>query len=90
MSGFDQRKASPAATKAAAVGGMDGWGQLASAETHVRYKDPIPSRSRQRCYCGCGRRATHLGKANGIALMHGCELSVTRWVKLGFGTPEEG
>jgi hypothetical protein len=73
---------SPAALKAALHGGTAGWGELASAERNVRYCDPIADRRRARkCGCGCGKRAAHTGKANGIALMSGCELYVRRWVR---------
>lgn len=44
---------------------------------------PIDGASRRRCPCGCQQRATHNGMANGVALMHGCELRVRRWVKYG-------
>lgn len=43
----------------------------------------INGRLRRRCYCGCGRRATYTGGSNGVAMMHGCELSVRRWVRDG-------
>jgi hypothetical protein len=36
--------------------------------------------SRRRCRC-CGRRATHVGTANGIALITGCDWLTRRWVK---------
>lgn len=70
----------PAALKAAMVGGTTAWGQRASASEHVRYMDPAPNR-RRRCRCGCGGAVTHLGKANGICLTDGCELSMRRWVR---------
>jgi hypothetical protein len=79
----DLGKLSPAALKAAMRGGTWEWGQRASSEEHVRYMEPVPLRSRRRCHCGCKRRATHLGKANGIALITGCELRVARWVRDG-------
>lgn len=72
---------SPAALSAAMRGGTAGWGQRASATEHVRYVEPIAPRSRRRCYCGCGRRATHSGYANGISLIDGCELSMRRWAR---------
>jgi hypothetical protein len=53
------------------------WG---SAEHHQRHMDKAPN-NRRKCHCGCGGRQTHIGKANGIALMWGCELHVRRWVK---------
>ena len=71
---------SPSALKAAMQGGTDNWGRHGSADKHIRYSEPIPSVSRRRCHCGCKQRATHLGMANGVALMNGCELSIARWV----------
>lgn len=38
-------------------------------------------RGRRKCHCGCGKMSTHSGRANGVALMSGCELTVARWVK---------
>lgn len=77
----DLDKLSPAALKAAMTGGTAEWGQRASAIEHVRYIQAIVGRrGRRKCYCGCNRRATHLGMANGIALAHGCEMAMRRWV----------
>lgn len=76
-------KLGKAALAAAMRGGTEGWGQVASAAEHVRYAQPVRAASRRRCNCGCERRATHLGMANGIGLMSGCELSVQRWIKTG-------
>lgn len=74
----------PAAALAAAMrGGIEGWGQWASAAAHVRYAEPIRPRSRRRCHCGCKRRATYNGMANGIALVSGCELAIARWARGG-------
>lgn len=75
----DLNKLSPSALKAAMTGGTTEWGQWGSSERHVRYMEPVDSR--RRCVCGCGRRETHAGMANGVALMTGCELRVARWVK---------
>ena len=72
---------SPQALKAAMRGGMDAWGQWGSAHSHVLYAEPINPRFRRRCSCGCKQRATHLGMANGICLVQGCELSIKRWVR---------
>lgn len=58
---------------------MTGW---ANEFIHARNKERMCSSSRRRCVC-CNRRATHVGTANGIALMEGCELLVSRWVKGG-------
>jgi len=79
---MDLRKLNKAALSAAMRGGTAGWGQVSSAAEHVRYVQPVRPASRRRCHC-CKRRATHLGMANGIGLMSGCELSVQRWVKTG-------
>ncbi|UZA79604.1 hypothetical protein EZZ79_11610 [Pseudomonas syringae] len=74
---------SPAARSAAMRGGMSGWGQHGSSDKHIRYMEPMPSTSRRRCSCGCKRRATHLGMANGVGLCSGCEMKIRRWVKEG-------
>jgi hypothetical protein len=60
--------------------GHDGSG-WASATEHLRAAMPIAPRSRSRCSCGCGHRATHVGVANGFAMMSGCDLRVRRWVR---------
>jgi len=75
-------KLTPAALSAAMRGGTLDWGQHGNAVTHVRYAQEIVGRrGRRKCHCGCGRRSTHLGMANGVCLTSGCELSVRRWVK---------
>ena len=79
----DMAKLSPSALKAAMRGGTEAWGRWASATDHVRYAEPVDSRSRRRCHCGCDRRASHRGMANGICLTTGCELRIARWVKTG-------
>lgn len=71
-----------AALSAAMRGGTDGWGEVASSVSHVRYIQAIEGRKgRRKCYCGCGTRSTHLGMANGICLESGCEFSMRQWVK---------
>jgi hypothetical protein len=75
----DLSKLHPNALSAAMRGGTDGWGEIGSADRHIRYSEPISSR--RRCHCGCKTRVTHLGMANGIGLTEGCQLYVTRWVK---------
>lgn len=76
---------SPNALSAAMRGGMDGWGRWSSAAEHVRYMEAVDRHDRHRrmCRCGCRKRITHRGFANGICLMSGCELTVLRWVKTG-------
>jgi len=83
----DLPKLSRAALSAAMRGGTVNWGRHASALEHVRYMEPVRPKSRRRCHCGCKRRATHVGKANGMALCDGCELSMTRWVRFGYRRP---
>ena len=80
---LDLNKLSPRALAAAMRGGTDEWGKWGSAIHHVRYMEPVGPRSRRRCQCGCGQRATHVGMANGVALNTGCKLCVSRWVSLG-------
>jgi hypothetical protein len=82
MPGEGLTKLSPAALKAAMQGGTEAWGQWGSVLEHIRYAEPITGRrGRRKCSCGCGKRATHKGFANGICLMSGCELAVRRWVR---------
>lgn len=78
----DLKSLSPNAIRAAMRGGTDAWGSHGSAIAHVRYAEPIKDRRRARkCHCGCAKRSTHMGMANGVALAGGCELSIARWVK---------
>ena len=72
---------SPAALKAAMKGGTAAWGQWGSASDHQLYVERVLPSSRRRCLCGCENRATHLGMANGVALISGCEMAVQRWLK---------
>ncbi len=72
---------SKSALQAAMRGGVEGWGQDGDEDSHVRYAELLPTRSRKRCRCGCARRATHFGMANGVALRSGCQLSIMRWEK---------
>ncbi len=74
---------SPQALSAAMRGGMQAWGQWGSSVDHIRYAEPISGRRRRMCHCGCRKRSTHRGAANGITLMTGCELHVRRWVRDG-------
>lgn len=80
---MDLSKLHPKALAAAMNGGTAGWGQVASAAEHVRYAQPVRPSSRRRCGCGCERRATHMGMANGCGLATGCALAIARWVKTG-------
>lgn len=64
-------------------GGTAGWGQHGSAVDHVQYMELVNPRARGRCRCGCRRRATHIGMANGVGLAWGCEMSIARWVRSG-------
>ncbi|MCP9625223.1 hypothetical protein NMK54_34320 [Nocardia otitidiscaviarum] len=67
-------------------------GRVASAVTGQRTSTLMPSRyrSRRRCYCGCGGKATHTGRASGVPLVTGCELSMQRWVRTGEISPTGG
>lgn len=56
-------------------------GEWASASEHQRYLEPTPEGTYDRCLCGCGGPTTHVGMANGLGLIAGCELSVRRWVR---------
>jgi hypothetical protein len=42
---------------------------------------PVPSSSRRRCSCGCGKRASHMMLADGCCMGIGCELLVRRWIR---------
>lgn len=82
----DMKNMSPAALRAAMKGGTAGWGQIASAADNVRYAEVWPRqqrKGRRMCRCGCRKKTTHTGRANGIALTQGCELAIARWVKTG-------
>lgn len=58
-----------------------GWGEMGDAYL-TRYLVAKP-RMRRKCRQGedCPNRATHLGMANGVALMAGCEFHVRLWVR---------
>lgn len=73
---------SKAARSAAMRGGMEEWGRHGSVN-HVRYAEPVWPTSRRRCHCGCMRRATHAGMANGVCLTVACEMGIRRWIKTG-------
>jgi len=55
----------------------------ASAIEHKRDMVALPGASRRRCHCGCDKRATHRGTANGVGMTTGCELYIRRWVRDG-------
>jgi hypothetical protein len=75
----DMTKLSPQALKAAMTTGTDGWGQIGNSAVHARYV--APHKSRRKCHCGCGQRASHLGMCNGVGMTTGCELWCRRWAK---------
>lgn len=79
---MDLNGMSKVARSAAMRGGTEGWGRIGSVD-HVRYAEPVQPKSRRRCHCGCKRRATHHGMANGMALTTACELAIRRWIKTG-------
>lgn len=59
------------------------WGS-AMEISHVRDVVPIPGAHRRKCYQGrrgneCQRKATHYGRANGVALVSGCEFHCYMW-----------
>lgn len=80
---MDLSKLSKTARSAAMRGGTVGWGAIGDSRKHVRYAEPVEAKSRRRCHCGCNRRATHIGMANGVGLVTVCELAVRRWIKTG-------
>lgn len=79
----DLNKLSAPALKAAMTGGTMAWGKMGSASENVRYAEMLPNRpGRPRmCLCGCEQKKTHVGMANGVALMSGCHMRVLRWVR---------
>lgn len=76
---------SPAARSAAMRGGVAGWGQIGGQPGQIRYMELRKKRpGRQpKCACGCETKKTHLGFANGVCLISGCEMRIRRWVKAG-------
>jgi hypothetical protein len=84
----DLNSLSRPALAAAMKGGTVGWGEVGSSREHVRYSEPLPKRlTRRKCWCGCGNRRTHAGRANGMTLTTACELGIARWVKTGSVKP---
>jgi hypothetical protein len=79
----DLNTMSPAARSAAMRGGVDDWGSVGGLPGQIRYDEPVDSKSRRCCKCGCAQRATHRGMANGVCVTMGCDLSMRRWVKEG-------
>ena len=80
---LDLSALTPTELSAAMRGGTLNWGVHGSAAQHIRYSVLRPLCARRKCHCGCGRRATHAGMANGVCLMIGCELHVHRWARQG-------
>jgi hypothetical protein len=57
------------------------WGS-ASEHQRTMVRNPDMRRGRRWCpWCPTRNRATHVGLANGIGLMSGCEWHVRQWVK---------
>ena len=73
----------PGTVSAPMSGATNAWARYGSAVAHLRYAALQPAGGRNRCQCGCGQRATHLGMANGVCLTNGCALSIRRWVRDG-------
>ena len=57
--------------------------RLAEAMQYKRTVTPAMPWSLVRCHCGCDRRVSHLGLADGACMISGCELTVRRWVRDG-------
>lgn len=57
-----------------------GWGRVANADEDERYMRPVTEDYPGDCSCGCEGPITHVGMANGLGMIAGCELSVRRWV----------
>ncbi|WP_188036015.1 hypothetical protein [Pseudomonas sp. EZ-C24] len=76
---------SPAARSAAMRGGVAGWGQVGGQPGQIRYMELRKERSgrQPKCAYGCETNKTHLGFANGVCLISGCEMRIRRWVKAG-------
>jgi hypothetical protein len=63
-----------------------GWGQVGSASDHQRYAKKNVGSDRRRCpFCpkATRKRNTHVGMANGVALVSGCQWHVAQWVRHG-------
>ncbi len=84
----DLSKLSPKALAAAMKGGTEGWGVVGSSRENVRYSEALPKHmTRRKCWCGCGNRRTHAGRANGMTLTTACEIGIARWVRTGSVKP---
>lgn len=60
------------------------WGSSTIHQRAMRPYPPTPrGKGRRRCWCGCKTWCTHVGTANGVALVSGCELVIRRWVRDG-------
>lgn len=75
-------------TRARLAGLIDADGVRYGSVNGHRTMIEAPSSSRRRCHCGCGRRATHTGLGDGLALTMGCELSMRRWVRDGYSSQD--
>lgn len=69
-------------TRARSMGLVDADGLRRGSVNGHRTLIRIQPSSRRRCTC-CGKRATHVGLGDGLALMDGCEMRVRRWVRDG-------
>ena len=69
---------------AAMRGGTEGWGKQGSVN-NIKYSVQKPKAAGRCCGCSCGCKSsiTHLGMANGVCLISGCEFSVKLWVSTG-------
>jgi hypothetical protein len=70
-------------TKAMLAGKIGPDGSREGSVNGSRSMVTTDSRSRSRCSC-CGKRETHIGLGDGLALMGGCEMRVRRWVRDGY------
>jgi hypothetical protein len=58
---------------------LGGWGEVGSNDM-TRYMKPMPNKRRKCRHEDCPNRATHMGMCNGVALTHGCEWHMRKWV----------
>ncbi|PPD12155.1 hypothetical protein [Methylophilus sp.] len=62
---------------------MSGWGEVGSAIDHQRYMMPVDPKRRRKCHCGCEKRATHRGMANGVCLITLFKFEDSAFIKKG-------